>query len=103
MPGKVREWIVELENLEEELFGIFPDILLDAENNLSNEKIEELCGSLKNGVKKACGGFKKWLKCWIQLLIICFLGSNNGSMFTCAFLLVFYNLQISQTPSSQES
>ncbi|CAJ0856183.1 5995_t:CDS:2 [Entrophospora sp. SA101] len=88
---------------EEELFGIFPDILLDAENNLSNEKFEELCESLKNGVKKACDSIKKWLKCRTQLpLIICCLGSNNGPMFAHAFFLVFYNLQISQTPSPKE-
>jgi hypothetical protein len=103
MPDKVEEWITELENAEELLFNIFPDILFDAENNLSDEKFDVFCESLANGIKKACGSFKKWLECWTHLpLSICCLGSNNGSIFARAFLLVFYNLQISLTPSPME-
>jgi len=102
MPDKVEEWIAELENAEEKIFDIFPDILFDAENNLSDEDFDVFCESLANGVKKASDSFKKWLECWIHLpLSICRLGSNNGPTFACAFL-VFYNLQISLTPSPME-
>jgi hypothetical protein len=103
MPDQVQLWIIELQNAEENLVHIFPELMVNANHNLSNEDFNNLCISLKNGIKKANESFQKWLKCWTHLpLSICRLGSNNGSVFARAFLLVFFNCHISAIPDSLE-
>jgi len=97
MPDQVELWITEIQNAEENLSCIFSELIVNARNYLSDENFDNLCISLKNGIKKASKSFQKWLKCWTYLpLSVCYLRNNNGSVFAHAFLLVFLIIKFLQ-------
>ena len=63
MPDQVELWITEIQNAEENLSYIFPELIDNTYTNLSGKNFDNLCTSLKNGIKKSSESFQKWLKC----------------------------------------